>query len=140
MMLQFNCRDCGKTNEIETDQFQSEVSCSFCGKKYGALSEFVGEKEGVRYCGICSCRELFIQKDFSRKVGCAIAALGAVLAPFTKMISLAVAAAIDLILYRVLPLITVCYRCGSIYRNLPINPAHEGFNLGINDRYRNQER
>jgi hypothetical protein len=49
-----------------------------------------------------------------------------------------VCALIDLILYRVLPMITVCYRCRSIYRGFP-NSAHEGFNLGINDRYRSME-
>src|SRR5438876_393107 len=105
MMLEFNCRDCGKSNEVEAEDFRVEVCCSFCGRKYGPASDFVDAQNGVQYCGICSCRELYIQKDFNRTIGCAIVIIGAVLAPFTRMISLGVAALIDLILYRVLSLI-----------------------------------
>ncbi len=66
--------------------------------------------------------------------------MGAILAPFTKLISLFVCALIDLLLYLLLPVITICYRCGTIYRGFAKNSAHEGFNLGINDRYRSAER
>lgn len=139
-MVEYNCRDCGKSNDFENDDFSVDITCSFCGRKHGPASGFIDPEKGVLSCGICGCRELYIQKDFSRKVGCAIAAAGALLAPFTWMISLAVAALIDLILYLALPLITVCYRCGAIYRELPINPDFESFNLGINDRYRQDGR
>lgn len=139
-MLEYNCRDCGKSNDLESDDTGVDVVCSFCGRNYGPASQCIDPQKGVLHCGICGCRDLYIQKDFSRKVGCAIAAAGAVLAPFTKFISLGVAALIDLVLYHALPLITVCYRCGAIYRDLPLNPDHEPFNLGINDRYRAEDR
>ncbi|HSE42098.1 MAG TPA: hypothetical protein VLH08_15135 [Acidobacteriota bacterium] len=116
-----------------------EVACENCKKNYGSLSSFSTEK-GVAYCIICGCRDLYTQKDFSRKVGLSIVAIGAILAPFTKLISLFVCALIDLILYRVLPMITVCYRCKAIYRGFPNNTDHQGFNLGINDRYRSAEK
>ena len=138
MEVEFLCRECAHSNRLELSDHSSEVNCSACGKKYGALSQFAPER-GVQHCGICGCRDLYQQKDFNRAIGCTIAAIGAVLAPFTKLISLFVCALIDLILYRLLPFITICYRCKSIYRDFLPNPAHEGFNLGINDRYRSSE-
>jgi hypothetical protein len=135
MEVEFLCRECSRSNQIESDNPQEMVACSGCGKNYDSFSGFVNESNSLQYCGICGCRDLYTQKDFNRKIGCMIVLIGAVLAPFTKLISLFVCAAIDLILYRILPFITVCYRCKCIYRDFTPNPAHQGFNLGINDRY-----
>jgi hypothetical protein len=134
MELEFRCTECKSINQ--KDDLSHPIACESCGKSYGVLEE----KKPVEFCVICRCRDLYVQKDFNRKVGCAIATIGALLAPFTKLISLFVCALIDLVLYWMLPMISVCYRCGSIYRAFPKNPAHEGFNLGINDRYRAAER
>jgi hypothetical protein len=138
MEIEFRCAGCGTVNEQEDSSKQ--VECRSCGKSYGIWNDFSDEQSGIQFCVICRCRDLYIQKDFNRKLGCGIAAIGAVLAPFTKLISLFVCALIDLVLYLTLPAITVCYRCHSIYRHFPKNPSHEGFNLGINDRYRSAER
>lgn len=140
MEVEFVCRQCRKAACFETEETTATLTCSLCGKQYGPVSNFVDEKQSLLYCGVCGCRDLFAQKDFSRKVGLLIVAAGAILAPFTRLISLFVCALIDLVLYKVLPLITVCYRCHSIYREFALNPQHEGFNLGINDRYRAAER
>ena len=139
MELEFLCPDCGRRNEFEPQSAQTENKCSSCGKNFGSASAFSDEKTGLRSCAICGCRDLYIQKDFNRTIGCAIVTVGAVLAPFTKLISLLICALIDFLLYQFLPLITVCYRCKSIYRGFARNPQHEGFNLGINDRYRSME-
>jgi hypothetical protein len=138
MEIEFRCAGCGSVNQLEDSS--KPVECVSCGKSYGAWNDFSGEQPGIQFCVICRCRDLYIQKDFNRKVGCGIAAIGALLAPFTKLISLLVCALIDLLLYFLLPVITICYRCATIYRGFPKNPAHEGFNLGINDRYRSAER
>ena len=136
MEIEFRCT-CGSVNQIESD-FISPFNCATCGKQFSDL-EFWSQDSGVLYCVACRCRDLYIQKDFNRKVGLGIAILGAILAPFTKLISLLVCALIDLILYLALPVITVCYKCHAIYRDFP-EGKHEGFNLGINDRYRSAER
>jgi hypothetical protein len=138
MEIEFRCADCRSVNQQE--DLAVPVKCNSCGKAYGNLSDFSDGDSRLQFCVICRCRDLYIQKDFNRKLGLAIAGIGAVLAPFTKLISLLVCALIDLVLYLTLPVITVCYRCHSIYRSFAKNPAHEGFNLGINDRYRSLER
>ncbi len=139
MELEFLCPDCGRRNEVEPDSTQAEIRCSSCGKSFGSVAAFTDETTGLRNCAICGCRDLYVQKDFNRTIGCAIVAVGAILAPFTKLISLLICALIDLLLYQFLPLIIVCYRCKNIYRGFARNPQHEGFNLGINDRYRSME-
>lgn len=139
MEIEFLCQSCGKRNQCEVE-IDAIVACAFCGKQYEEVSEFSDAAEGLKYCGICKCRDLYIQKDFNRKIGIAIACIGAILAPFTKLISLFVCALIDLILYKVLPMISICYRCQSIYRGFAPNSLHQGFNLGVNDRYRAAER
>jgi hypothetical protein len=138
MEIQYRC-SCGSVQEVESEDFQQPFRCTNCGKEYNDAG-FWNTESGLLYCAICRCRDLFIQKDFNRKVGVAIAVVGAILAPFTKLISLFVCAGIDFILYKALPMITICYRCNSIYRDFPRSSAHEGFNLGINDRYRSAER
>jgi hypothetical protein len=139
MEIEFLCDQCRNPNQLEVSH-TAAVSCDHCGKSYGLIGDAFNEKQELEFCIICRCRDLYVQKDFNRKVGCLIAIIGAVLAPFTKLISLFVCALIDLILYRALGSITICYRCKSIYRNFPLNSRHEAFNLGINDRYRSAER
>ena len=138
MEIEFRCVDCRTVNHEEN--VESTIVCSSCGKSYGGFVDEMGAEKRVPFCVICRCRDLYIQKDFNRKLGLGIVAVGALLAPFTKLISLLVCALIDLVLYLALPVITVCYRCHSIYRGFARNPDHEGFNLGINDRYRAAER
>ncbi len=140
MEIEFQCSDCRKSNEFEFESRDAQIGCSSCGRKYSLVHELLDQDGKLQKCGLCGCRDLYIQKDFNRKAGIAIVVVGAVLAPFTKMISLFVCALIDLILYRALPLISICYKCSSIYRDFPSNPEHLPFNLGINDRYRSAER
>ena len=96
-------------------------------------------------CPKCGCRDLFIRKDFPQKVGLAIVALAAiaflVLAAWRASVYLGVmvlllATGIDAVLYFVVPKITVCYRCRAEFRDVPINPKHEGFELSIGEKYR----
>lgn len=49
---------------------------------------------------------------------------------------LAAAAGIDLVLYLIVPKMTVCYRCRAEFRDAPINPEHEGYELAVGEKYR----
>ena len=62
--------------------------------------------------------------------------VGAALAPFTPFYSsLFVAAAIDAVLYALLPEITVCYRCHAHFRGFARNPKHVAFDLHLAEQY-----
>ena len=45
-------------------------------------------------------------------------------------------AVIDGLLYLFVPRVTVCYRCRAEFREVPINPAHHGFELATAEKYR----
>lgn len=90
----------------------------------------------VTRCAACGGEELYVQKDFNQKAGLAIVVLGALLAPFTPYYaSLFAAAAVDAVLFAVLPEITVCYRCHAHYRGFLRNPRHEKYDLHRAEQY-----
>ncbi|HTL28741.1 MAG TPA: hypothetical protein VL282_05965 [Tepidisphaeraceae bacterium] len=96
-------------------------------------------------CPQCGCRDLFIRKNFPQKIGLGIVIvagaaflfLAAWRSSFYLGVAILIAATIvDAILYLVVPKITVCYRCRAEFRDVPVNPKHEGFELSIGERYR----
>ena len=99
----------------------------------------------LQKCPACGCRDLFIRKDFPQKLGLAIVVIAAVaflvLAASRQRfwlgaIVLLAAVVADAVMYFFLPRITVCYRCRAEFRDRPINPAHQGFELGVAEKYR----
>jgi hypothetical protein len=96
-------------------------------------------------CPDCGCKDLFVCKDFPKKLGLSIVTVAAI--AFLVLASsrstfylgvgvLIVAAGVDAALYFVVPRMTVCYRCRREFRNVPINPEHEGFELAVGEKYR----
>jgi hypothetical protein len=102
----------------------------------------------LRECPKCGCHDLFVRKDFPQKLGLSIVIIAAVaflwLASSRRHFALGAcvliaAAVIDAALYLFVPKITVCYRCRTEFRDAPINPQHQGFELAIGEKYRNQK-
>jgi len=97
----------------------------------------------VQTCVTCGHDSLYIQKDFNRAVGIAIVVVGVLASvfflsrsePFYAMLSLAVTAAVDFVLYRMVGDVTVCYACHTIYRGFVKNPAHSTFDLKDLEKY-----
>lgn len=101
--------------------------------------------EPLQACPNCGCADLFIRKDFPQKLGLAIVVIAAVtflaLAARPRWfwlgaLVLVLAAIVDAILYLFVKKITVCYRCRSEFRDVPLNPKHEGFELAVAEKYR----
>ena len=91
---------------------------------------------------------MFIRKDFPQKIGLTIVIaaglaflwLAASRSSFyLGAIVLLAAAVLDAALYWFVPKITVCYRCRAEFRDVPLNPEHEGFELAIGEKYRKVE-
>lgn len=92
---------------------------------------------------------MFIRKDFPQKTGLALVTVAGlaflILAASRGTFYLGVwvlvaAAAVDAVLYLLVPKITVCYRCRKEFRGVPLNPAHEGFELAVAEKYRPVQR
>lgn len=69
-----------------------------------------------------------------------MAGIGAALSPFTYGISLLVCLAVDLLLYLLTKEVTVCYRCGAIYRGVARDPRHVAFDLHVADLDREERK
>ncbi len=84
-----------------------------------------------------------MQKDFSRMTGCLVFG-GTVLLSCVAawlwgwlwwMLVLAAVTVVDALLYGLLPVVTVCYRCKAIYRGAAVNPAHGPFQLYVAEKF-----
>jgi hypothetical protein len=86
-------------------------------------------------CLQCGRDRFWLRRDFAPRWGIAIVIAGAVLAPFTRYVSLGVTALLDLVLHRALPDVTICYWCDSEYRRFAKNPVHRAFDLHVAERF-----
>lgn len=93
-------------------------------------------EETVVSCTGCGAPDLYIQKDFNRKLALAIVGIGCVLSFWTYGLSLLVVALIDWLLYRRVSWMTVCYRCRAAYRGFRLNPSHREFDRHTEELYR----
>lgn len=132
--IAFACPRCGREALSRRD---GNGACAHCGEATRLdVSGLLGEPPTVERCPACGGRQLYVQRDFNQKAGIAIVVIGSVLAPFTPFYSsLFVAAALDAVLYVLVPEITVCYRCHAHFRRFARNPAHEKFDLHLAEQY-----
>ena len=81
----------------------------------------------IERCPVCGFDLLYVKKDFPRKIGCLLVAIGAALSIPTHFISLAVVLALEAIAYPFVPTLTACYRCECEIRGVSPNPSHRPF-------------
>ena len=97
----------------------------------------------VDRCAVCDCETVYVQKDFNRTLGLSIFIGGAIISLVLygfEQVWLAFAvllgcAAADGLLYKVLPHVTICYKCHAQYREFKGNPDNQAFELGLAEKY-----
>jgi len=114
-----------------------ELACQKCQKKIGNIKNL---EDVFDRCPVCDARQFYVTKDFNQFVGCGIMVVGIILVPFTYGISLPVFALIDWLLFRKVPYVIICYRCGCEFKGF--KEAEERFkpfmhHIGLKyDKYR----
>lgn len=122
----------------------ANLECPRCHQRVTFAADAGLDDDGrVQTCPMCGCRELFLRKDFPPIIGLAIVVVAGLLSIWflrenaaIAYAILAAAALIDAGLYLLFPKVTVCYRCRAEFRRVPLNPAHEGFDLATQEKYR----
>jgi len=109
------CSDCKRLNEW--DATIRKYNCLGCHK---VLGEMKHPDDIFDNCPFCECRQFYIMKDFDRLIGCAVVLLGIILVPFTFGLSLPFLALFDWLLYKNVPFIIVCYRCGCEFKGFKV--------------------
>jgi hypothetical protein len=134
MRINFLCPSCSQENVLVTGESVENLRCEHCqAPLYLQISESIAGPGLIDTCVLCSKDLFFLQKDFNRRLGCAILVVGAITSIFTYGLSLLVAAALDWFLYYRLPEVTVCYFCNTIYRGYAPNPRHRGYDLSTGE-------
>ncbi len=113
------CDKCKKytVNEVSDG---AELKCIHCQESF-AKAETVANI--FNRCPVCTCRQFYTDKDFNQIIGFAVMGVGIVLVPLTYGLSLPVFALVDWIIYKKVPKLVACYRCGTEFRGFPV-PEH----------------
>ena len=127
--------DCKKYIRIDVMD-ATRLTCPHCQKDWG----FIDKVDTVLdRCPVCTCRQFYTDKDFNQIIGFAVMGIGIVLVPMTYGLSLPVFALIDWLIYKQVPKLIACYRCGSEFRGFSIPERLKPFmhHIGLKyDKYR----
>lgn len=133
--ISLHCPECRSYQTLDVKERQ-DLRCPQCTHVWG---KFETDAEVFEHCPCCGCRQFYITKDFNQALGCLVMAVGIVLVPWTFGLSLPVFAFIDWLLYRRVPVVTCCYRCGAEFRGFPPSKEFKPFmhHIGLKyDKYR----
>ena len=142
MEIFLRCNGCNRTLQVSsenpTDTCQNCVTATDL-----TLSDAILKHNVVDVCPRCEKSVFYIQRDFNQKVGVGIMVIFALLGlvcvwldyPFYFYVCLGAGALLDLLLFALLPEITICYACKTAFRNVNSNPDHKPFDLHVADIY-----
>jgi hypothetical protein len=143
MTLTFLCPHCRA--EVDCDgAAQTSARCGQCGAETPLRpSPALREHHKVDHCVVCGCPSVYVQKDFNRTFGVALFVITAAVScwlyfyhkVWEAFAVLLGAAALDFVLYRLLPDVIICYRCHSQYRRFAPDSGYAKFDLGLAEKY-----
>ena len=137
LTLAFACPGCGEPVEGPLEPNTRARTCEHC--QHTTLlpdTEATLEAMPVAPCPVCGSADLYVQRDFNRPLGLALAGVGLLLGPFTYWISTVVAIAIDAVLYYLVPSVVICYACNAQLRGVAKDARPEPFEIAIHDVYK----
>ena len=143
MEVSCRCPTCGHRVRFDpTDANTAGVICGSCQSTVPLeISDSLAGDNVVEVCPACHERAFYVQRDFNRNLGLGIVVLCALAGlifvwfdrPVYFYLALGIGVLVDLILYWVLPDITICYTCKAVFKGVKKNPDHGPFDLHIAD-------
>ena len=141
MELVVKCPKCNAGLTVAAADSPKAIVCGACEREIAIdWSHKVRADESVDRCPVCSGADFYVRKDFDPKIGVAVVATAAIISAVffwygrdaIAYAVLAAAALLDLIIYRFLMEVTVCYRCHCEFRGTYPRTA-TGFDLHTAD-------
>jgi DNA-directed RNA polymerase subunit RPC12/RpoP len=123
--ITLKCPSCGAALPVSAARAPARVRCGRCGREMPlAVSPALRDDAAVDACPLCEGRDFYLRKDFDPKVGLSVVVAGAIVSGIFYWFDqdliaygiLAAAVLIDVIVYRRLGDVTVCYRCHAEFR------------------------
>jgi hypothetical protein len=141
MKVTARCPGCDAALPFDAAGAAARIRCGRCGRELPiVVSDAVRRDVAVDRCPVCEGTDFYVRKDFDPKLGLTFvivgAAISAVFYYFDRDLIaysiLAAAVLVDLLVYRRLKEVTVCYRCHAEFRGRYPRTA-EGFDLHTAD-------
>jgi len=134
MTVEITCKECGSGINVYPSVDAHKVECDVCDKIHEVKFSKDQENGIIKDCPICERKDFYTQKDFNRKIGVTLFVIAAILSIWTYGISLIVLYLFDLILFKRIGIVAVCYKCQTNFRGMINADDIEGFNHEMNDR------
>ena len=151
MNVVYSCPDCGSQTFAAAIEQQPSLCCPHCRRvislpEGAILPATASEPPRLTRCVVCPGTELFVRKNFPQRLGVGIVVVGfaascvawAYRELFLTFGILFATAAIDVVLYFLVPECLTCYRCGARYTGPGITDRFGGFNLETHEKHRQQ--
>ncbi|AMV37413.1 hypothetical protein [Planctomyces sp. SH-PL62] len=148
MELTFECAHCKMIDHTEDVEAKGRALCRHCHAARDLAPSAFDAEGGVVGCPLCGAGDLYVRKDFPQALGLAIVLAGFAVStvfwyderPLSAYLVLGSSLLLDMVLYRWVPDVAVCYRCSSQLRGPGLAARGLGaFDLAVAERYR-QER
>lgn len=134
MEVTITCNECGSAVSIHPSLDAKKAICGICQHETNVHFNQEHLHGTLKDCPVCERKDFYSQKDFNRKIGAILFVIAAILSIWTYGISLIVLYLMDLLLFKKLPNIAVCYKCQTIFRKVENLALIPGFDHEMNDR------
>ncbi len=146
MQIRYHCptESCVAIIEYQPlEECGDTMECPRCHQEHEmTITESLRNQQVVDQCVVCGCREMFIRKDFPQRIGFLIVVVFGLAALYFFRTSVGIAWGVlgsalllDLLIYALIGRVTTCYACRAEYRKCKLNPAHDGFDLAVSEKY-----
>ncbi|MGB0453207.1 MAG: hypothetical protein ACPGJV_05790 [Bacteriovoracaceae bacterium] len=134
MEVTITCKECGSGVHVHPSTSATDAHCEVCGHDTPIKFNQDHLSGKLCECPVCERKDFYSQKDFNRKIGVILFVIAAILSIWTYGISFIVLYLFDLILYKKLGKIGICYNCQTIFRNISNIDSIPSFDHEMNDR------
>jgi hypothetical protein len=125
MKVTARCTTCHAALPFDAADPPTRIRCGRCGRELStAVTPAVRTDAAVDRCPVCEGSDFYVRKDFDPQLGLAFVIAGAAVSAVFYYFELdliaysilACAVLVDLLIYRRLKDVTVCYRCHAEFR------------------------
>ena len=109
------CEYCKKDFREQIDLHQKLV-CTHCSHSWVLQTGPVLHPP----CSFCQAKDYYVQKDFNPIIGLSLVLIGILFVPMTYGLSLPALCLFDWLLYKRVPDLALCYKCGAEYRGFQL--------------------
>lgn len=134
MEVTITCSECKSGVHVLPSVEANLAKCDVCEHETPVKFQQDHLNGCLKDCPVCDRKDFYSQKDFNRKIGVMLFVIAAILSIWTYGISFIVLYIFDLILFKYLGKIAICYNCQTIFRKVENIEEIHGFNHEMNDR------